>query len=69
MFQGFVLIDIRYPGVSKYENSWFWEPGTRPKIPKSKKWIFLGSPISKSKIDQTKMDQNNTPELLNLLFA
>ena len=29
---------------------------------------FLGSPISKSKRYKTKMDQNNSPELLSILF-
>ena len=24
-----------HPGVSKDKNSWFWESGTRPEIPKS----------------------------------
>ena len=31
-----VVLDLfRCPVVSKDKSSWFWEPGTRPKIPKS----------------------------------
>ena len=32
---GCFLIYFGHPGVFKDNNSWFWEPGTRPEVPKS----------------------------------
>ena len=32
LFQGFLLISLRYPGVSKDKDSWFWGSGTREQI-------------------------------------
>ena len=68
MFQGFLLILFWYLGVSKDKHNWFCGVWTRPKIPKSKKCGFWGSPISKSKKYYTELKQNNSPELLSLLF-
>ena len=56
------------PGVSKDENNWFWSLVMGSEIPKSEKWGVLGSPISKSTFHYSESKQNNSPELLNLLF-
>ena len=45
---GFLV--LFHPVVSKSRNKGFWELGTRPKIPNSKKWRFSGSPLSKTKV-------------------
>ena len=37
VFQECFVIVFRYPGVSKYTNSWCWGSWTRAKIPKSQK--------------------------------
>ena len=64
----FLIFLLRHPGLSKNKNKWFLGWGTRPKIPKSKKCGLWGSPISKSKSYKTKIDQNNSPELLSIYF-
>ena len=65
---GISLLVFRYPGVSKNKHNWFWGLVTGSNIPKSYKWGFWVSPISKSKSYYTKSKQNHPPELLNILF-
>ena len=42
------LICLGYPEVSKDKWYWFWGSRTRPKVPKSWRWGFGGSPMTKS---------------------